>query len=90
MLAKVEHLFLVIKLQFGGAKVYPPLLVKNTTRLTTLFAHGNLCTARRKRTMLSGERYAKSITKSAWRRYQANLRSELGDANWRISEVFSK
>jgi IS5 family transposase len=45
--AKVEHPFRVIKQQFGYAKVRYRGLAKNTTRLTMLFALGNLWMARR-------------------------------------------
>ncbi len=46
--AKVEHLFRVIKLQFGFAKARYRGLKKNTAQLTTLFALSNLWMARRK------------------------------------------
>jgi IS5 family transposase len=45
--AKVEHPFLVVKRQFGYAKVRYRGLAKNTARLTMLFALGNLWMARR-------------------------------------------
>jgi transposase, IS5 family len=50
--AKVEHPFRVVKQQFGYAKVRYRCLVKNTARLTMLFALGNLWIARR--TLLQG------------------------------------
>lgn len=46
--AKVEHPFRAIKRQFGFTKVCYRGLVKNTARLTTLFALSNLWMARRK------------------------------------------
>lgn len=45
--AKVEHLFRVIKPQFGHMKVRYRGLAKNTAQLHTLFAISNLGTARR-------------------------------------------
>jgi IS5 family transposase len=45
--AKVEHPFRVVKQQFGYAKVRYRGLVKNTARLTMLFALGNLWMVRR-------------------------------------------
>ncbi len=45
--AKVEHPFRLVKQQFGYAKVRYRGLVKNTARLTMLFALGNLWMARR-------------------------------------------
>ena len=45
--AKVEHPFRVVKQQFGYAKVRYRGLVKNTARLTMLFALSNLWMARR-------------------------------------------
>ncbi len=45
--AKVEHPFRVIKQQFGYAKVRYRGLAKNTSRLTMMFALGNLWMARR-------------------------------------------
>lgn len=45
--AKVEHPFRLIKQQFGYAKVRYRGLTKNTSRLTMLFALGNLWMARR-------------------------------------------
>lgn len=45
--AKVEHPFRVIKQQFGHAKVRYRGLAKNTSRLTVMFALGNLWMARR-------------------------------------------
>jgi IS5 family transposase len=45
--AKVEHPFRVIKQQFGYAKVRYRGLVKNTARLTMLFALSNLWMMRR-------------------------------------------
>jgi len=45
--AKVEHPFRVVKQQFGYAKVRYRGLVKNTARLTILFALSNLWMARR-------------------------------------------
>ena len=46
--AKVEHPFRVVKKQFGYAKVRYRGLVKNTARLTMLFALSNLWMARRR------------------------------------------
>ena len=45
--AKVEHPFLVIKQQFGHAKVRYRGLAKNTARLQVMFALGNVWMARR-------------------------------------------
>ncbi|MBN6746443.1 IS5 family transposase, partial [Acidithiobacillus sp. MC2.1] len=45
--AKVEHPFRVVKQQFGYAKVRYRGLAKNTSRLTILFALGNLWMVRR-------------------------------------------
>jgi IS5 family transposase len=45
--AKVEHPFLIVKQQFGYAKVRYRGLAKNTARLTMLFALSNLWMARR-------------------------------------------
>lgn len=45
--AKVEHLFRVIKRQFGYVKVRFRELMKNTAQLTTLFALSNLWMARK-------------------------------------------
>ena len=45
--AKVEHPFRVVKQQFGYAKVRYRGLAKNTSRLTMLFALGNLWMVRR-------------------------------------------
>lgn len=46
--AKVEHPFRVIKQQFGYAKARYRGLYKNTSRLTMLFALGNLRMARKR------------------------------------------
>jgi IS5 family transposase len=46
--AKVEHVFRVIKLQFGFTKVRYRGLAKNTAQLKTLFALSNLWMVRRK------------------------------------------
>lgn len=46
--AKVEHPFRVIKQQFGYGKVRYRGLHKNTSRLTMLFALGNLWVARKR------------------------------------------
>ncbi len=46
--AHVEHLFRVLKCQFGHAKVRYRGLAKNTAQLHTLFALVNLWLARRK------------------------------------------
>ena len=46
--AKVEHVFRVIKLQFGFTKVRYRGIEKNTAQLKTLFALSNLWMARRK------------------------------------------
>lgn len=45
--AKVEHLFRVIKRQFGYVKVRYRGLSKNTAQIKTLFALSNLWMARR-------------------------------------------
>jgi IS5 family transposase len=45
--AKVEHPFRLIKQQFGYAKLRYRGLAKNTARLTTMFALGNLWMVRR-------------------------------------------
>ena len=44
----MEHLFRVIKRQFGYVKVKCRGLVKNTAKLMTLFALSNLWMARRR------------------------------------------
>ena len=46
--AKVEHLFRVIKRQFGHVKVRYRGLAKNTAQLHTLFALANLWMARKR------------------------------------------
>jgi hypothetical protein len=45
--AKVEHPFCVLKRQFGYMKTRHRGLMKNTAQIATLFALGNLWTARR-------------------------------------------
>jgi transposase, IS5 family len=50
--AKVEHLFRIIKQQFGHAKVRYRGLTKNTARLRVMFALGNLWMVRK--TLLQG------------------------------------
>jgi IS5 family transposase len=46
--AKVEHVFSMIKLQFGFTKARYRSLAKNTAQLKTLFALSNLWMVRRK------------------------------------------
>lgn len=46
--AKVEHLFRVLKCQFGFTKVRYKGLAKNTAQLVTLFALGNLWMAHKR------------------------------------------
>jgi IS5 family transposase len=53
--AKVEHVFRVIKLQFGFTKVRYRGLAKNTAQLKTLFALSNLWMARRALLGLDGQ-----------------------------------
>jgi IS5 family transposase len=52
--AKVEHPFRLIKQQFGYAKLRYRGLAKNTARLTTMFALGNLWMVRRQLLALQG------------------------------------
>ena len=52
--AKVEHPFRLIKQQFGYAKVRYRGLTKNTARLTTMFALGNLWMVRRQLLAVQG------------------------------------
>ncbi|VXC85429.1 transposase (fragment) [Pseudomonas sp. 8Z] len=55
MHSKVEHLFRVIKRQFGHVKTRFRGLVKNGTQLMTLFALSNLWIARRHLLTTAGE-----------------------------------
>ncbi|MFO1298100.1 MAG: IS5 family transposase [Rubrivivax sp.] len=53
--AKVEHVFRVVKRQFGHTKVRYRGLAKNTAQLHTLFALTNLWMARKKLLILDGQ-----------------------------------